>query len=53
LRSCLAFLNNLDVVDYQSKRAKGNVDFPPDNTVNDLRNFGFDFAAIMETGEER
>ena len=27
--------------------------FPLDNTVNDLRNFGFDFAAIMETGQDR
>ena len=45
--------NNLDFIDYQSKRAKGNVNFSPDNTVNDLRNLGFHFTAIMETGEDR
>jgi hypothetical protein len=28
--------NNPDFIDYQSKRANGNVNFPPDNTINDL-----------------
>jgi hypothetical protein len=39
-------------VELQRKRAKRNVNLPPDNAVNNLRDLGFDFASVVEADED-
>jgi hypothetical protein len=41
----------LDLIYNQRKRTERYMNLPPDNTVNDLGNFGFDFASVVEASE--
>jgi hypothetical protein len=45
-------LDNLLGANLERKRAELDVNLPASNTVNNLRDLGFDFASVVETGED-
>jgi hypothetical protein len=45
-------LENLLGANLERKRAASDVNRPASNAVNNLRDLGFDFTAVVETGED-